>query len=67
MTTITIKEDLHLDSTTFENAEELIKALLQASPLSVYQVDAREFPTGVAERIILSKNNKRKKLSNFEG
>jgi len=67
MTTITIKEDLQLSRTTFENVEELIKALLHTSPLKIYQVDAEEFPTEVAKRIVLSKNNPKKKLSDFKG
>jgi len=67
MTTITIKEDVQLTNTTFENVEELVKALLHTSPLKVFQTDADEFPSSVVEKIANSKSDTNKKLSNFQG
>ena len=68
MTTITINENIEgLQKTNFETIEELFVTLKKISPLKLYQVDTDEFPPDVLERIEKSKNNPKRKLSNFQG
>ncbi len=67
MTTITIKKNIDLKKTIFEDVEDLLEALQQISPLKLYQEDQTNFPTSTREKVKFSKNNPNRKLTDFKG